>query len=97
MIKSLIFVKCKDFVQYNHFAAKFANIGQNNYTDQIFTFYKDLICVIKYADQIKLNLSLCSLYYAEACKELRLFTSLRRRYTLPFEEMSQRLAPMCPT
>ena len=43
-------------------------------------------------DQIKSNLSLYSLYYAEACNELAgpISASLRPGNTAPFEEMSQR-------
>ena len=41
---------------------------------------------------IKSNLSLCLLYYAEACNEFAgpIFTSLRPDNTAPFKEMSQR-------
>ena len=44
------------------------------------------------SDQIKSNLSLYSLYYAEACNELAgpISASLRPGNTAPFEEMSQR-------
>ena len=43
-------------------------------------------------NQIKSNLSLYSLYYAEACNELAgpISASLRPGNTAPFEEMSQR-------
>ena len=45
-----------------------------------------------YQTNIKSNLSLYSLYYAEACNKLArpIFTLLRRANTAPFEEMLQR-------
>ena len=44
------------------------------------------------SNQNQINLSLYSLYHAEACNELAapIYASLRLRYAVSFEEMSQR-------
>ena len=58
----------------------------------ILSYLRRICCKAQYCFQIKSNLSLYSLYYAEACNELagHISVSLRQGNTAPFEEMSQR-------